>query len=511
MNPQIFGAGQKSRFAAISAQERENVYVEWTDGKPGEADRGKAIFLGFPGLSLFGNYGAGPLRGWWVVPGQPYLYAVYGNTLYRIANDGSLTQIGTLLTSAGRVAMADNGAQLMLVDNPNGYIWQISGVSAATGQAAGTFAQILAAGFLGASDVSYVDNAFITVVPGTNPLTSQQWQQSNLADGTGWSGVAFSLADSVSDPLIKIKGFVGLAYLFGPESTEFWQNLGLSPFQFGRNPATTKMIGLAAVGSVAECSGIPLGGQTVDALGVLGQTHDGQVQPYLLTGMTYLPIGSPEAINAINGYGLVSDCLGSSYERDKHRFYQLAFPSAGVTWVYDTLSGVWSKRKSYTPAAGLGVWRGGLAVKFLGRTLFADVADGTVYVHDPAALTEWNNPLQAAQPLVRRMTSVQLFENDDVQVLDEFQMDVAEGLGGAAGQGSAPQMMLEISRDKGQTWSAPYAVSVGPMGAYKQRALWRRLGRARNTTVRVTLSDPVPFLCTGEKVTLRRGRAGRAA
>ncbi|KKM06408.1 hypothetical protein LCGC14_1744250, partial [marine sediment metagenome] len=90
--------------------------------------------------------------------------------LYQISNDGSAILLGTMLTSSGPVYMADNATQLMVVDNPNGYIYQIFGTSGGTGQVSGDgLVKIADAGFLGARYVSYLDNVFLVAVPGTNP------------------------------------------------------------------------------------------------------------------------------------------------------------------------------------------------------------------------------------------------------------------------------------------------------------------------------------------------------
>ena len=55
-----------------------------------------------------------------------------------------------------------------------------------------------------------------------------------------------------------------------------------------------------------------------------------------------------------------------------------------------------------------------------------------------------------------------------------------------------PQAMLRWSDDGGFTWSHEHWRSIGIQGAYKNRAKWNRLGRARDRVYEVTVSDPVP-------------------
>jgi hypothetical protein len=54
-----------------------------------------------------------------------------------------------------------------------------------------------------------------------------------------------------------------------------------------------------------------------------------------------------------------------------------------------------------------------------------------------------------------------------------------------------PQAMLRWSNDGGSTWSREYWVTIGSMGRFKNRAIWRRLGMARDRVFEVVVTDPV--------------------
>jgi hypothetical protein len=51
--------------------------------------------------------------------------------------------------------------------------------------------------------------------------------------------------------------------------------------------------------------------------------------------------------------------------------------------------------------------------------------------------------------------------------------------------------MLRWSNDGGSTWSKEYWVGIGQMGKYRNRAIWRRLGQARDRVFEVSITDPV--------------------
>jgi hypothetical protein len=78
-----------------------------------------------------------------------------------------------------------------------------------------------------------------------------------------------------------------------------------------------------------------------------------------------------------------------------------------------------------------------------------------------------------------------------------FQLDMETGVGlDGDVQGSDPQAMLDWSDDGGHTWSSEHWASVGKsiggIGDFKKRVVWRRLGKSRDRIFRVKVTDPVP-------------------
>ena len=65
------------------------------------------------------------------------------------------------------------------------------------------------------------------------------------------------------------------------------------------------------------------------------------------------------------------------------------------------------------------------------------------------------------------------------------------GVGLATGQGSDPQAVLRYSTDGGHSWSNEIPAPIGKVGEYDTRVIWHRLGRARDFTFEVTVTDPV--------------------
>jgi hypothetical protein len=57
--------------------------------------------------------------------------------------------------------------------------------------------------------------------------------------------------------------------------------------------------------------------------------------------------------------------------------------------------------------------------------------------------------------------------------------------------GYDPQAMLRWSNDGGSTFSNEHWVTIGKIGQYLNRAIWRRLGWSRDRIFEVVVSDPI--------------------
>jgi hypothetical protein len=183
----------------------------------------------------------------------------------------------------------------------------------------------------------------------------------------------------------------------------------------------------------------------------------------------------------------VSDAYSFSYTFDGHKFVVVVFPTANATWVHDIATGLWHERDSWDlNNNNYGRWRGTCALKAFGKVLVGDFYSGAVSYLDSGTFTELGNTMRAL------MTSPPL-QNDRQRVFVScLELDVESGVGLNTGQGSDPQIFMDISRDGGRTFgSFQRWNSLGKIGAYLQRVRWLRLGQARQWVFRVHISDPI--------------------
>ena len=116
----ILGPGIAGRSKAITAQKRQNLFME----VKAEKDKTSLAAYGTPGLKPFVELGNFPCRGiWWYQPIN-FLYVVAFDQLIEVRQDGTTYVRGTLSSTQGTVSMADNGLQIIIVDGENGYIFE---------------------------------------------------------------------------------------------------------------------------------------------------------------------------------------------------------------------------------------------------------------------------------------------------------------------------------------------------------------------------------------------------
>jgi hypothetical protein len=75
--------------------------------------------------------------------------------------------------------------------------------------------------------------------------------------------------------------------------------------------------------------------------------------------------------------------------------------------------------------------------------------------------------------------------------VNTFEVEMKAGVGLVSGQGSDPQVMLQYSKDGGNTWSAERWRSIGKIGEFGQRAVWNRFGTMTDFRARLVVTDPI--------------------
>jgi hypothetical protein len=202
----------------------------------------------------------------------------------------------------------------------------------------------------------------------------------------------------------------------------------------------------------------------------------------------------------------MSDATAYTYQQDGHAFYVLNFPTGGTTWVYDVSTGVWHER-AYLDNGQFTRHRGNCQCNFSGDIIIGDYETGNIYTFDLTVYADNGG----AQKWLRSWRALPTGRNDLHRTAHHsLQLNCEVGTGLNTGQGSDPQVMLRWSDDGGHTWSGEHWTGMGAIGAYGQRAIWRRLGmttKIRDRVYEVSGSDPVKMDIIGAELFLNTTNA----
>jgi len=457
---QLFGNGVKSYSPIVTSQRRLNCFFDVRS----DGDENQMVVRGTPGWSLWLSLLNGPIRGWHVA-GQ-FLYVVAQYTVYKVTYGGTATALGTIATSSlGFVSMTDNGVQLIIVDGVKGYIVTLS---------SGALAVISDSAFPnGATTVTFLDGRFIV-----NKAATKQYYISAFYDGATWTPSIYASKENSPDNLVAVDVFNGLLVLWGANSIEFWQDVGSSPNPYARINGASQTWGLAAVWSRA---------QIANTMMFLGQNPQGSVQVMMFNGYTPIRVSTTDIENIINSFSTFADGVALTYIIDGHPMYQLTFPNSNRSFLYDTSTGLWSEVQT-----GMGITGrhfGTLGIVFNSENYISDATTGGIYAMSGTVYTD------AGQLIKRQVTSMHINMGGNKFTVDSVFLDMETGVGLQSGQGSNPQIVMQVSKDGGRTFGYERYASLGMVGQYKNpRVIFRRLGTARSMVFQFTMTDPVKFI-----------------
>ena len=335
--------------------------------------------------------------------------------------------------------------------------------------------------FTGADVVDVVDNYFVYNRPNT-----QQWGASSPLSPISPS-LSFSSKDGAPDNLVSMIVDHREVYLLGETSSEVWVDSGLFPFAFQRIPGTSTQHGIAAKFSVARLG---------NSFAYLSKNIRGDGQVMMMNGYTPTRISTHAVENSIEGQ-YIADARAWTYLIEGHEVYVVSFPTIDLTWAYDIATGMWHKWLWVDDQNVFHRHRGNCHTHFQGINLVGDHSNGQIYMLDPNNYTDNGNEIRR----VRR--APHLISDYQRQYFSEFQIHFQPGVG--LPDGSAPQAMCRWSDDGGSTWSNEHWCSIGVQGAYKNRAIWRRLGQSRDRIFEVVVTDPINAVITAANLKASAG------
>ena len=352
--------------------------------------------------------------------------------------------------------------------------------------------------FNGGDVVDVVDNYFVY-----NDPDSQKWAATNVLSPIT-NPLSFSSKDGAPDNLVSLIVDHREVYLLGENSSEVWVDVGSYPFPFQRIPGTSTQHGIVAKFSMSRVG---------NSFAYVSRNIRGQAQIMLMSGYTPTRI-STHAVEQTLLDQYVEDAVAWTYQLEGHECYVVSFPTLDLTWVYDMATNMWHKWLWVDNTNAYHRHRGNCAALFQGKVMVGDWENGQIYQLDPTNYTDNGHTIRRLRRAPHIVTDLQR------QYLQELQIQFQPGVGltgnitgstsptnavagvavaglAIAGQnnlatlGANPQAMLRWSNDGGSTWSNEHWHTIGQIGQYRNRAIWRRLGWARDRVFEVVVTDPI--------------------
>ena len=542
MKTPILGSSYVARSINAADARMVNLFPEIVP----EAGKEPAFLNRAPGLNLLNTIGNGPIRGLWAFSSNDGTgFVVSGTQLFKIDNAYAPTLIGNV-SGTGPVSMADNGTQLFIACNGPSFIYNAN---------TNVFGQITDPDFPGAVTVAYLDGYFVF----NEPNSQKMWVTAFL-DGTSIDPLEFQQTAASPDGLVAVVANFREVWAFGTNSIEVWSDTAALDFPLERIPGAFNELGCAAPYSIAKMD---------NSLFWLGRDRRGQGIVYRANGYAGQRISTHAVEWHIQQYSDLTDAVAYTYQQDGHNFYVLIFPTANTTWVYDAATQVWHERAgfangdftrhrsncqmSFNNKIVVGDFQNGNIYSFdledysdngqiqkwlrswralptgqnnLKRTaqhsLQLDCETGVGLnlfpAYDAEELTAEDGNILIAEYVQNEITA-ETGEVLTTEAGDGFEplVDAAaypvpfvppmmlSTIGYPAAPGYDPQVMLRWSDDGGHTYSNEHWVSIGKIGEYYRRAIWRRLGmtlKLRDRVYEVSGTDPVKIAIMGAELML---------
>lgn len=424
-----------ARYKQGGAAQLLNCYVEKI-GPEGKAPWAVYASDGLQGYVNFG--GTGGIRAQLRVDSN--LFVVVGVSLYKVDVNQSVTLIGAMNISTTAPVYLERNRRatpdVMVVCDGLAYYYRT------------TFQQVTDIDLLAPTSLAFIDGYFII---GT---VNNTWQAGTIDDASAWSPLSYTRADANPDAVVRVAALQRDAVIFGEVSTEFHRNTGSDPnFPFDR--VTAIDIGCLSANSVTTVE------QTLAWV-----AHDRTVR--MLNGYTAEQISSPAVCRAIETVSDPSTIRGTSWVSNGHTFYSIT--SSDWTWDYDTSTKLWHERASY----GQANWKISCVAEFDGKLIAGDATEPILYEMGPEFADE------AGSPLVMSLTLPPVHAFPKLLTFNALFIDCQQGVG--TGQGDAqdidPELMLEVSRDGGATFTTQRTIKLGQQGQNLIRTKTYRLGQA---------------------------------
>jgi hypothetical protein len=270
-------------------------------------------------------------------------------------------------------------------------------------------------------------------------------------------------------------------WLFGDTTIEPWNNTGAASFPFARvNSAARLSVGVAAVGTVLELDNTAYWvGKDINGTGIVYRA-DGFSPQRVSTEAIELRLQSSPSISTLKAM---------AYQEAGHTFYIITGGGMETALVLDVSTKLWFEWAYLNSFGQYELPLTNALFYAFGKTLALDRLSGKVY-HQSSAYYSDNG-----EEIARDRIFTHIFDNGNPFLIKNLTVNFETGVGNTTV--ADPKVMLHVSRDGGRTFYIYYETFMGKIGEFLSRVVFWRLGRHRQCTFRIRVTDAVKVVITG--------------
>jgi hypothetical protein len=423
----------------------------------------QACLQSFPGLAALKTNGAGPVRQIYCNAGTlgGDDFSVIGSgvspTLYR-----GTTLIGTLTgVGSGPVSVAGSNSEILIAAGGDMYRYN------------GSLTKVTFPDNAHVRAVCFIGSLFVAVrgteSSGAADLYPGRFYYSAVLDGSTWNALSYATAEREADGLLDVAALNDSILLYGQSTVEGWVDTGAADLPFTRTEGVgSQSKGIKATGCVCEADNTKF---HIGSDGVVYRLAEGfaRVSDHWLEEKIANSATASLFTFRLHGHEFVCARLDSE------------------TFAYDIATGEWCELQTNG-----GQWIAQCAA-MNGTTVYL----GHSSTGQIMGLSGWDH---LGDEMTREFTAA--VQMDAPGSVDNLWLWVNAGQTSLeTGQGSAPQVEMESSRDAGNIWTSFDPAPLGAQGAYQQLPEWRRLGQFNppGAMFRFRVTDPVPFRVSAVK------------
>src|ERR1035438_9616494 len=267
---------------------------------------------------------------------------VAGANFWELFQNGTSNKIGALngppLTPTQIFSCQTH---LLILSNGNLYVYVLVEVTDSNGvlHPAGQFLAVDMTQLNGpVLQIDFCDGYFFAVIQNSNTF-----QVSNLEDGTVWNGLFISTISYFPDNIVSMKVDHREVWFFSGKKTIAYYNSGAGYPPFIPIQGAFLEDGCAATFGTATVN---------DTIGWIEQNDRGIGVAKVMGSYVGNRVSTLAVEYAWQQYPTLSDAVSYAFQDQGHNFWQITFPSANATWVYDFMTGLWHRRGFWNLATG---------------------------------------------------------------------------------------------------------------------------------------------------------------